>query len=89
MDFKPNGVRDWIRDFVKDYQIKDKAHIVKTGDSENDDGKMSDAHPLGVIERGQNLEEQCRGISNEIIWPTWSRGQLEAIFNVNLFILDF
>lgn len=46
MPFKPNGVRDWIRDYLDTYTKQDKKHIVITGDEQNDDEKMDDSHKL-------------------------------------------
>ena len=46
MPFKANGVRDWIRDFLVEYNKKDQKHIILTGDEQNNDGKLDDAHQL-------------------------------------------
>ena len=56
MNLKPNGARDWIRDYLATYSEEYKKHVVITGDKQNKDGKVDDSHRLASIELYHILE---------------------------------
>ena len=62
MPFKANSIRDWIRDYLEKFNNSYKKHVIITGNEQNDDGKLSDAHQIDracydLIELKKNLQE--------------------------------
>ena len=46
MAFKANGVRDWMREYLKDCNKEHLTHFLETLKTDNKDGKQNEMHEL-------------------------------------------
>jgi len=62
MPFTGNGVRDWLKSFLNQFSLDKLQHLKETGITENDNGKLSDAHVLDravldLLEKKQDIKD--------------------------------